>query len=1036
MKRNSFLIVLIHLCSLLFITSVYEAMSQTGSSVNSSTFGAMEARHIGPATMSGRITAIDAIIEDPNIIYVGTASGGLWKTKNQGVIFKPIFDDYCQSIGAVAIDQKNPDIVWVGTGETNMRNSVSIGNGIYKSTNAGESWKKMGLESTERIARIIIHPKNSDIVYVAVPGPLWNSSPQRGIFTTKDGGKSWEKILYIDENTGCADLAIDPENPDILYAGMWEFRRKPYFFNSGGNGSGLFKSIDGGKSWVKLEKDLPKRPLGRISVAISPVNPNIVYALIEAEKSALYRSEDKGNSWITANTTALMGERPFYFSNIVADPVDTNRIYKPAYNLLVSNDKGDKFRTVFVEGGQVHVDHHALWISKKDNNLLYLGSDGGVYISHDKGSSFRILRNLPVSQFYHASADMANPYNVYGGLQDNGSWVGPSKSPGGITNSNWQNVGGGDGFYVLPDPKNDNIVYLQTQGGNVMRRYKNSGEVKEIKPYPDASTKPLRFHWDTPVAFGPASNALYIGSQYLYKSADRGDTWIRISPDLTTNDPAKQRQSETGGITLDNTTAENHCTIYSISESPLDQNIIWVGTDDGNLQLSTNGGKTWTNVIKNIAGLPPFTWCSSVSASNFEKGRAYATFDGHRTGNMKPYVYMTNDFGKTWTNLADENISGYCHIIKEDLVNPELLFIGTELGLFLSIDGGKVWSKFTGNLPNVSVMDMFIHPREHDLILATHGRGIMIIDDITPLRKLTNKVLEKEIEFLDTKPYIIGAMPGIQSFPGDDEFVGRNPIDAVTISYYMKRRHIFGDMYLEILDNEGNVVQNLPAGKRRGINIVQWLPRKKAPRVPPATTLAFGAIFGPNYPAGEYKVRIVRNEETYLGSVKLLYDPNSPHSINDREVQHKTLMQAYNMLEQLTFIIKQLEEAKKSCNDLASEKDINKQLQKELTSLGNKLDGIRKNLVATRPGSHTGEVQMREKISNLYGAVSRYQGHPTQSQIDRLHLLEKELKEQELKLNSIYETDLKKVNGLLVKAKKPSIVLLTIEEYLKETEKD
>lgn len=989
---------------------------------------------MGPATMSGRITAIDAVYDDPNTIYVGTASGGLWKTKNQGVIFKAIFDDYCQSIGAVTIDQKNPEVLWVGTGESNMRNSVSIGDGIYKSTNSGDSWKKMGLEQTERIARIIIHPENSDIVYVAVPGPLWSASEHRGIFMTQDGGSTWEKVLYVNENTGCADIAIDPENPNILYAGMWQFRREPYFFNSGGQGSGLFKSTDGGKTWNRIEKDLPKSPLGRISVAISPVSPNIVYALIEAEKSALYRSDDKGESWKMANQTVLMGERPFYFSYIVADPVDTNRIYKPAFNVLVSNDKGEKFRNVFVEGGNVHVDHHALWISKKDNNLLYLGNDGGVYISHDKGSSFRMIRNLPVSQFYHVSADMAKPYNVYGGLQDNGSWVGPSRSPGGITNSNWQNVGGGDGFYVFADPSDDDLIFWQYQGGNVMRRYKSTGEVKEIKPYPDATTAPLRFNWDTPVAFGPASNSMYIGSQYLFKSNNRGDSWTRISPDLTTNDPKKQRQSESGGLTIDNSTAENHCTIYSIGESPMDENVIWVGTDDGNLQVTTDGGKTWSNVVKNITGLPANTWCSSVEASRFERGRAFASFDGHRTGDMKPYVYMTSDYGKTWVNLVDENVSGYCHIIREDLVNQDLLFLGTEFGLYLSIDRGKIWSKFTGNMPNVSVMDMVIHPREHDLILATHGRGIMIIDDITPLRKLTYEVLEKEIEFLETKPYVISSLPGIQAFSGDDEFVGRNPVDAVTISYYMKRRHIFGDMFLQILDDEGSIIQTLPAGKRRGINIVRWTPRKKAPKVPPASSLAFGAIFGPTYPAGNYRVRLVRNDENYESQISLKYDPDSPHSQEDRDFQYKTLMKAYDLLEKLTFLIRQLDETKESGTALSAEKGLNKQLLKELTGLTAKLDAIHKKLVATREGNITGEEQLREKLSNIYGAVSRFQGRPTQSQSDRLDLLEKELKGFEAQLQSIYENDLKKVNTLLTKAGKDNIALFSYEEYLKEIE--
>ena len=748
-------------------------------------FGAIEARDIGPATMSGRIAAIDAVNKNPLVVYVGSASGGLWKSKNGGVTFKAIFDKHIQSIGTIAIDQNHPDTVWVGTGETWVRNSVSVGEGIFKTVNGGEKWQCMGLQKTERIAKIIIHPKNPDVLYVAALGHLWDGNEERGVYKTDDGGKSWQKILYVDENTGCSDLAMDQSDPNILYAGMWEFRRKPYTFKSGGPGSGLYKTMDGGKTWDRIKIDLLKGELGRIAVAVSPVKPELVYALIESEKTGLFKSMDKGKSWECMNETNLVGERPFYFSLFVPDPQDVNRIYKPGMmSLWVSNDQGYSFTSAFVEGGNVHSDLHALWIDPNNNKFMYLGTDGGVYVSNDRGNTWDFIQNLPLAQFYHVSVDLNTPYYVYGGLQDNGSWTGPSESPGGIENSDWENVGYGDGFYVFPDKSDDNILYWQYQGGMLMRLYKNTRETKEIRPFAEKATEKLRFNWNTPVAFSPTEHgAMYIGAQYLYRSKDRGDTWEKISPDLTTNDPEKQKQEESGGLTIDNSTAENHCTIYTICESPLDPNIIWAGTDDGNVQVTRDGGKTWQNVVKNIKNLPVNTWCSNVYCSHKNKETTYVTFDGHRNGDMTPYVFKTTDLGKTWTSLATEEIKGYAHVIREDLINPDLLFLGTEMGLFISIDGGQQWVQFTGNMPNVSVRDMVIHPRESDLVLATHGRGIMIIDDITPLRYLTSEVLQVEVAILPSRPYIISNPKFYQTFAGDQEFVGRNPISAESWAY-------------------------------------------------------------------------------------------------------------------------------------------------------------------------------------------------------------------------------------------------------------
>ncbi|HAA17268.1 MAG TPA: glycosyl hydrolase, partial [Cytophagales bacterium] len=546
------------------------SVTLSAQTLDKNTFGGMSVRQIGPATMSGRISALDALQSDPRVLYVGAAGGGVWKSTNAGTTFESVFDDYPQSIGAISIDQNNPDTVWVGTGEKWTRNSVSFGAGLYKTTNGGDRWKLMGLEATERIADIVIHPEDPNVVWVAALGHLWGPNPERGVYKTTDGGKTWELVLFVDENTGCAELIIDPENPDVLYASLWDFRRTAYDFRSGGPGSGLYKTTDGGANWSQVQSDVfPQGTLGRISIAFSGADHNRMYTLIESDSTALFRSDDRGQTWEEVNRSYPIAQRPFYFSQLYPDPEKANLIYKPGFQLLVSKDGGKKFASPYSsQGGRVHPDHHAFFISEKDPNWLYLGTDGGVYRSFDAGATWEMMRNLPVSTFYHVSVDTEEPYQVYGGLQDNGSWVGPSNSPGGIGVNDWRNVGGGDGFYVFPDKQDDNIIYWQSQGGNIIRSYQDTRENKSIRPVAPAGEN-LRFNWNTPVRFSEDGARMYVGAQYLFRSTNKGDTWERISPDLTTNDPAKQQQEKSGGLTIDNSTAENHTTIITIAESPL-----------------------------------------------------------------------------------------------------------------------------------------------------------------------------------------------------------------------------------------------------------------------------------------------------------------------------------------------------------------------------------------------------------------------------------------------------------------------------------
>ena len=1017
--------------------------------VDSETISGLGARNIGSAAMSGRIAAIAAVHEGNRLtVYLGSASGGVWKSENGGTTYKPVFDkEAVQSIGAVAIDPTNPKVIWVGSGEAWTRNSVSIGNGIYKSVDGGDNWTNMGLGESERIAKILIDPSDPNTVYACVPGKLWSDSEDRGVYKTTNGGKSWTKVLKgPNASTGCSMITMDAKSPKTLFAGMWDFRRKGWTFRSGGDGetapsgSGLFKSVDGGATWSDLNASsangLPAKPWGRIAVTVAPSNSNVVYAFIEAvpPKNALYRSADGGKTWEMRDRSQAMIWRPFYFANLIVDPKDENRVYKPDGPLVVSSDGGQSFSGI---GGGAHGDFHDVWIDPTSTDRLITGDDGGVWYSYDAGNKWWKGDNLPVSQFYHVSLDNDRPYHVYGGLQDNSSWVGDSEYPGGITNSRWENMYGGDGFWMFVDPTDQNYLYAESQGGEIGRINKKTHEIRPLKPLPRYKEGKERFNWNAPIHVSPTTNGtLYIGSQYLYRTKDFGQTWDRISPDLTTNDPSKQLQEQSGGVTVDNSAAEMHTTIYAIAESPRNGNVIWAGTDDGNLQVTRDGGKNWTNVVANVPNLPKSAWVSSVDPSHFNDGTVYATFDLHTFGDMRPYAYKSTDYGKTWTSVIAPGspVRGYAHVIKEDLVNPNLLFLGTEFGLWVSLDGGAQWSRYKGgDFPAVAVRDLAIHPRDNDLVIATHGRGIWIIDDITPLRALTPAALASDVVFIRARPTVLKIPAQGGWINGDAAYTGDNPPNAAVITYYLKKRHIFGDMKIEVLDAAGKVVGTVPSTKRRGLSRVRWSMRLKPPKVPPAASAAFGAAYGPRVLPGTYTVKMTKDDKVYTLPLQLVPDPRTTHTLADRRSQFALATRLVTLLGDMSFAVERMNGVRSGLADRAAKLPAADPLAQRLRDASAAADLLRKKIVATKEGGMiTGEERLRENLADLYSAVVFYDGRPSQMQLDRTDAIGRELSDVVAAFDAWSGKDLAALNTELGAKKLQPIVLIDRKAWEEE----
>lgn len=793
-------------------------------------------RSVGPANNAGRISVIAGVPGDPYTYYVAGANGGIIKTTNGGVTFKPLFDKQdVGSIGAIAVAPSDPNVIYVGTGEENPRNNASIGDGMYKSVDAGEHWTHIGLVNSDKIARIVIDQKNADNLYVCGLGREWGPNEERGVFKSTDGGKSWKKILYIDSQTACSDVAVDPTNFNIAYAGMYTYRRWAWHLESGGGNTAVYKSVNGGESWERLsgkdrEGGLPKTEMDRIGIAVGTNEPNVVYVISETKtEGELWRSDDAGAHWRTVNRDPNINFRPFYYADIRVDPANENRVYTLSGSLYESEDGGQNFRTI---GNSVHGDHQALWIDPLNPKRILSGSDGGWQVSYDGGKTFEVVNTFAFTQFYHINYDMQKPYMVCGGLQDNGNWCGPSLGlTGAIHKSDWFTVSGGDGFFTVPDIAQPWMVYSDAQGGMLSLTDTRTGVQKTIYPYPNrvgsVGDKMLnhkyRFNWNSPIALSPQNPAVvYFGGNVLFRSKNHGFTWEVISPDLSTNDPAKLGDSG-GPIVVDNTAAEFHCTIISIAPSPLDSNVIWVGTDDGNVQVTRDGGKTWSNVFKNIPGLKPNAWIPTVDASHSDAGTAWVAADHHQDDDYSPYAYMTTDYGKTWKSVIGDlpSKAAWVHVVREDPRNKNLLYIGTEMGVYASWDRGAHWTSLRGDLPIVPVRDIQIHPRDNDLLLATHGRGLYILDDITALQQYA-AVKADDAALFDLRATTRWNFWNKDGNNGQKLWTGANPPDGALITYYLKTQPP-GAVNVTIADAGGRVIRRMTRVlDEPGINRIAW----------------------------------------------------------------------------------------------------------------------------------------------------------------------------------------------------------------------
>lgn len=1004
-------------------------------------------REIGPANMGGRIDDFAVVESNPNIVYAGTASGGVWKTTNGGTTWEPVFDNEAVStIGDLAVAPADPSVVWVGTGEPNNRQSSSWGNGVYKSADGGRTWQHTGLRETHHIGRILIHPRNPEVVYVAAVGRLWGPNKERGVFKTVDGGRTWTHILFLNEDTGVVDLAMDPQSPDTLFAAAYQRRRSVSGFAGSGPGSALYKSTDGGANWRKLTRGLPyekgEGETGRIGVQVYRGNPNIVYALVEHRNGGTFRSDDRGETWTRMSET---NPRPMYYSQIHIDPNNDLRIWVLGAPVYTSEDGGKTFVTT--RGQRIHGDYHAMWINPANSQHMIVGTDGGIHWTWDGGRSWDFVNTLALGQFYEIGVDLRDPYFICGGLQDNGSWCGPSRTwfQQGIANDDWVRVGSGDGFYVQIDPADPATLYAESQDGNLIRRDLRTGESRPIRPREKDGEARYRFQWNSPIVISAHdAKTIYYGGNFLFKSTDRGDTWTKISPDLTTGQdrdklpimgrvPDAETRSRHDGVV-------HWPAITTVSESPLTPQLLWVGTDDGNLQITRDAGAGWRNVAGRVPGVPPGTYVSRVVASRHAEGTAYATFDGHRQNDFNVYVYATTDYGETWKPISSgiPNNLGVVNVIREHPRNPSLLFVGTEYGAHVSFDRGASWSRLKMNLPVVPVDDIVIHPRENDLIFGTHGRSIWVLDDITPLEQLSDKVLAANLHLFAIRPAKAWRMSNHKGNTGHKTFLAPNPPYGALVHYYLRTKPDAKEkVRLTILDRDAKVVRELDGTAHAGINRVNWdlrynPPREATPEEQQALAAGFGfGARGPLVDPGEYTAKVTLGAAEASVKLQVQEDPRVTLSAADRAERRRALNRLYEMArsasrsqQTITGLRSGLEAERESWKKPGAPK-VAEEIQKAAEEFKKNVDEVHGRFVAPpRPMGDAGPAPpplMPQRINMLLGALDGYTAAPTAPQLEEIESLAKQLDAAAAAVRKLAEEDLPALNKKMNEAGLPHV---------------
>ncbi|MBN1224957.1 MAG: hypothetical protein JXB23_17035 [Candidatus Aminicenantes bacterium] len=1029
--------ILFLLIGALFISGI--GISQGSDDSQKTLFKNIPWREIGPACFGGRIDDIEAVIDNPKVIFVATASGGIFKTENNGITWKPVFDDegISLSIGDVAIAPSDPDIVWAGTGEPNGRQSSSWGDGVYKSLDGGESWTYMGLKGTQRVGRIVIHPQNPDIVFVAALGHLWGPNPERGLYRTKDGGKTWENVLEINSDTGVVDVAMEG-NGRILYAAAYQSRRRAWGFVGGGPHGGLYRSLDGGDSWEKLTEGLPNGDIGRIGISISPSHPHIVYAIIENKNGGVFRSENRGETW-----TKMSGfnHRPMYYSQIRVDPKHPNKIWALGSPFFVSIDGGKTFSSEGT-GEKIHVDHHALWINPKDPDHMILGNDGGLYMTYDGCKNWHFLDNLPIGQYYAIGIDTRTPYWIYGGTQDNGSWGIPSRTYSrlGIMNCDVVNISYGDGFYAAVDPTDHTTIYNESQSGRLYLVDLTTREEKGIRPVPEDPGEEYRWNWSCPLVISPHDpKTVYYGGNRLFKTTDRAHSWEVISPDLTKNQDWKKipvmglvRNEDT--LSRDDGVSD-YGTLTTISESPVQSGLIYVGTDDGNVQMTQDGGKNWANLTQKFR-LPGDRWVTRVLASHHGAGIAYVAFSGHQDDDFTPYIFKTTDFGATWKMISKGIPDGMVvNAVAEHPRDPNLLFAGTEFGLFATLDGGTSWILADGGLPRVPVDDIIVNARENDLILGTHGRSIIILDDIGFLEETEKSVLESEA-------YLFPPREAVQFYemrelptPGASEFSGPNPDYGALITYYLKNdppeRQAKSEEKAEeedssdpkpqqcekpkvkivILDGDGSVVRELEGPDRKGMNRINWdLRYPLSFEAKKEDEGWFGPHKGPFALPGEYTVKLIARDLELAQKFNVKVDPQANTGTEALKARFEASMEASEL--QRAFkdaqkegekLVKEMDRLKKMLKD---KEDVPEEISAKMKDVEKKF----KELIKDFKGGWGGP---EFEIMDLAGQLQASTSAPTQAQLRKIVQLRDKLIKGIDALNGLITQDFVDLQKLL-----------------------